>query len=95
MSGAEDGRDWWMETLPIRIGRHPDNDVYLAYDTRISRHHAEIIERFGQIYLRDLGSTNGTFLIGQRLQGSMPLPLGILFRVGSTMLRLTREARGE
>ena len=45
------------------IGRHSDNDIRIAHDT-VSKHHAEIICRDGRHFIRDLGSTNRSFIEG-------------------------------
>ena len=50
------------------IGRAPDVDIFLD-DHTVSRHHAEVSEReAGTLWLRDLGSTNGTYLNGQLVE---------------------------
>lgn len=51
----------------IVIGRGDDCDVKLNSD-RVSRHHCEVLFRDGHFELRDLGSTNGTYLDGQRVR---------------------------
>ncbi|MFU8817494.1 MAG: FHA domain-containing protein, partial [Pseudomonadales bacterium] len=59
--------------LPIRdactVGRSGDNDLQLEED-HISRFHAELAARGGAVWLRDLGSANGTFINGERLSGA-------------------------
>ncbi len=57
-----------FETSVIRIGRAGDNDLVLADGERqvASRHHAELRSVDGAWRMRDLGSTNGTFVNGQR-----------------------------
>ena len=50
----------------ISIGRAPDNDVVLD-DRRVSRRHAEVRLRLGKHTLYDLGSTNGTFVNGKKV----------------------------
>ena len=47
----------------ITIGRLSDNDIRIAHDT-VSKHHAELICREGRYLLRDLGSTNHSFIGG-------------------------------
>jgi HD-GYP domain-containing protein (c-di-GMP phosphodiesterase class II) len=65
---------------PFRIGRLDDND--LAFDNPyISRHHAEIVEKDGGHIIRDLGSTSGTYVNGQRVVEHVLLD-GDLIRLG-------------
>jgi hypothetical protein len=51
---------------PLRIGRKPGNDLVLA-DEKTSGQHAEIVPEGDRCLLRDLGSTNGTFLDGKKV----------------------------
>jgi len=89
MSSAEDGRAWRLPNLPAKIGRAPENEVVLAYDSRVSRRHAELILIQGRVFLRDLGSRNGTFVGAKRIHAPTPLDDGALFRVGNTWLRFS------
>jgi HD-GYP domain-containing protein (c-di-GMP phosphodiesterase class II) len=51
----------------LRIGRHDDND--LVFDNPyLSRYHAEIFSDGPRILIRDLGSTSGTFVNGERIK---------------------------
>lgn len=52
---------------PTRLGRLPDNDIVLS-DKRVSRHHAEVVQRDGRWVVRDTGSTNGTAVNGKVLK---------------------------
>ena len=51
----------------VLIGRGEDCDIQLTSD-RVSRHHCEAVFRDGHFELHDLGSTNGTYLNGRRIQ---------------------------
>jgi len=53
----------------IRIGRAPDNDIIIN-DSYISAHHAEIRVENGNMVIYDLGSLNGTYVNGKRIQSS-------------------------
>ena len=66
----------------IQIGRDPSNDVVLDAPT-ISRYHA-LVERVGQRYrVRDLGSTNGTFVNDLRIAAETWLQSGDAIRIGA------------
>ncbi|TMD58592.1 MAG: DUF2662 domain-containing protein [Chloroflexi bacterium] len=64
MSG--EGRRVPVGAGTISIGRAPDNDIVLD-DRRVSRRHAEVRLRLGKHTLYDLGSTNGTFVNGKKV----------------------------
>jgi hypothetical protein len=51
----------------IRIGRALDNDIILE-DRRVSRHHAQLRQRYGRYLLHDLDSTGGTMVNGFRVK---------------------------
>jgi hypothetical protein len=58
----------------LYIGRDPSACGLVSQDPSISRRHAEIFVESGYTYLRDLGSSNGTWVNGQ-LVGGQPVPL--------------------
>jgi hypothetical protein len=62
----EDGETITVDGRPLRIGRGPDNDLVVP-DIRISRYHAVIEPVPSGWIVRDLDSTNGTFLDGDRV----------------------------
>jgi putative nucleotidyltransferase with HDIG domain len=68
ISGASKGRTLALEepTLPLSIGRDPDNTIALEH-TAISRYHCRITAEGDAYFVEDLGSTNGTFLNGRRV----------------------------
>ena len=51
----------------VTIGRAADNKIQLN-DKTISAHHAQIVTYFNASYVGDLGSTNGTFVNGKKVQ---------------------------
>jgi len=51
----------------VTIGRNIDNDIHID-DSTISSHHARIILGSGNSIIEDLGSTNGTYVNGQRIK---------------------------
>ena len=68
------------------IGRGSDSDVFLP-DHLLSRRHAEIEPRGGAFYIIDLGSTNGTFLNGERVEGEIALESGDRITIGGVEIR--------
>ena len=67
-----------------RIGRAPDNDIVLNANT-VSSYHAEIFVKNGQFHIKDMDSTNGTKVNGERVSES-PLELGTKLKIGETEL---------
>jgi len=71
----------------ILIGRADDSTLVLTDDFASSRH-ARLTNRSGQWYVEDLGSTNGTYLDQQRVQGPLLVGPGQPIRIGQTVLEL-------
>jgi signal transduction histidine kinase len=67
------------------IGRIDGMDIVLA-DKAISRKHAEVFYRDSQWFIRDLGSSNGTFINEQRITEPIPLKNNDQIRCGATVL---------
>jgi SARP family transcriptional regulator, regulator of embCAB operon len=65
-----------------RIGRRPDNDVVLD-DDDVSRYHAVVIDTGTGFVISDLRSTNGVYVAGRRIRGSVTLADGDQIRIGS------------
>jgi S1-C subfamily serine protease len=72
------------------IGRHPGSDVPFdpEADLQVSVRHAAVFKQGGGFLIRDLGSTNGTFLNGRRVRGDLPLEPGDVLQLGPTGPRL-------
>lgn len=74
------------EGKPLRVGRAADSALILL-DPSISRRHAEFVLRDGLLHVRDLASTNGTF-IGEKRVEQATLKLGDYIRLGDCELVL-------
>jgi pSer/pThr/pTyr-binding forkhead associated (FHA) protein len=69
------------------IGRISEGPGCLASDPELSRHHAEIVRApTGEFTIKDLSSTNGTFINGMRLNTPAVLTIGDVIEVGATKL---------
>ena len=76
---------------PIHIGRAPHNDLVLIHD-QISWHHATAWVEGGNVWVRDLESSNGTFIDERQLRGADILPNnGTLSLGGAITLRIAGE----
>jgi FHA domain len=71
----------------VVFGRAAENDVVLEGDPYASSRHSTVIVRNGERVVRDLGSTNGTFVDGAPLEGEHVLRIGDELRIGETELR--------
>ncbi len=58
-----------------RVGQHGESEILIKHDT-VSRRHAEIEVKGGKAELRDLSSTNGTFVNDVKVEGARPLAPG-------------------
>lgn len=68
----------------LTIGRDITNDIVIN-DPEVSRHHCRLTQGSGGYTLEDLGSTNGTFVNGQRLTGPRPLSHNDMIGLGETV----------
>jgi len=82
LSGADAGHEGQFDHDVIRIGQQEGNHFVLTDDT-VSRRHAEISRTADGIVLRDLGSTNGTFVDQVRVKAVF-LGERMVFRVGKS-----------
>jgi predicted component of type VI protein secretion system len=69
------------------LGRHDDCIIRIK-SSQVSRKHCELFEAGGKLTVRDLGSSNGTFVNGKRVLGQQPLKVGDELTVGSVTLRV-------
>jgi pSer/pThr/pTyr-binding forkhead associated (FHA) protein len=78
-----------LKQEPLQIGRAEACHVRLN-DRYSSQFHARLYPADGAWYLEDLGSTNGTYLNRQRVQGTSEVHAGDQIRIGRTTLELRR-----
>jgi predicted component of type VI protein secretion system len=101
----------WIETgqvfplplgRPVVIGRRRKGEIVLG-DSHVSRRHCEAHWDGCRVWVRDLNSTNGTYLNARRRHGGVPVsgPEGVLLRLGDVLhlgdvrLRLGTPSRAE
>jgi len=81
-----------LSAAPVHIGRAPDNTLSLI-DERLSWHHAVFWLEHGCAWVRDLASTNGTFVNGQRVRGATPIHPGDEVTLGGQVRVALRDSR--
>lgn len=94
ISGRSIGQMFVLSREETTLGRAPECDVYLD-DEGVSRHHAKVIRQDDAVILMDLGSTNGTWHEGERVQ-VLTLEDGMKVQVGtSTILQFRYQDEKE
>ena len=84
LQGPDKGRRYELPDAPALVGR--ESRALPLSDNTVSRRHAELVPSDGDWILRDLGSSNGTYVNGQRVGNTYQLKLGDQIRVGRTLM---------
>lgn len=84
------GRTCELKAEKTTIGRVEDN-VFCIPESSVSSHHAEIVLKGDQVMVKDLGSTNGTFINGEKVSETVLKP-GQILRLGNLEMRLETGA---
>ncbi len=67
MRGPNAGSTFRLDNDLTTAGRHPDSDIFLD-DVTVSRRHVEFYRENGRFTVRDVGSLNGTYVNGSRIE---------------------------
>lgn len=95
VSGNHTGRLFVLDRGEHLIGRARSADVTID-DKAASQRHAKIVQHETQYTLVDLGSTNGTYVNDELVDGEAPLRIGDVIRIGETLLTfLDEQGAGE
>ncbi len=86
------GKSYELKVDKTTIGRVDDNSFQIS-EGSVSSHHCEVLLRGKDVVVKDLSSTNGTFVNGERVTTEAPLKPGQILRLGQIEMRLeTGEA---
>ena len=94
LKGKPQGKELPIRVSPFIIGRGPECQLRPNSDM-VSRLHCALTIQGDQVNIRDLGSTNGTIVDGERLTGSLTLTDGDIFQVGPLVFQVVLRAVGE
>lgn len=83
----QDGQVQELKDAVITIGRLDENRIYLT-DTNVSRRHCVIVSYLDDVWIYDLGSTQGVFLDGKKIDRKAYLEGVHVLKLGQTELRL-------
>lgn len=81
------GEEFDLDSTPLTVGRGAQNDVSIEGDEFASARHVRVEPRRDGVWVSDVGSTNGTYVNGVRIDRPRKLAQGDLVRVGETELR--------
>jgi pSer/pThr/pTyr-binding forkhead associated (FHA) protein len=90
LSAGMTGRTQELKVEKTTIGRVEDNTFQIA-EPSVSSHHCEVLLRGNDVVVRDLNSTNGTFINGEKVAESAIKP-GQILRLGQIEMRLETDA---
>ena len=80
------GRSYELKVDRTTIGRVDDN-AFPIIEASVSSHHCELLLRGGDVIVKDLNSTNGTFINGEKITEAALKP-GQILRLGQVEMRL-------
>lgn len=78
-----------LTSFPVLVGRQ-EGLALAGASPNMSRYHAEIVDRGGRLYVRDLGSKNGTYVNRERLESERALEEGDVVHFADAGFRLVR-----
>jgi two-component system, cell cycle response regulator len=90
LAGTQMGAAFALTAHATLIGRNPRAHVALD-DHGVSRNHARVLHRDGQYEIQDMGSTNGTFVNGERVEQGVLLRDGARIQMGNAVLRFALQ----
>src|SRR6185369_756 len=90
LSAGMTGRSHELKADTTTIGRVEDNTFQIA-EPSVSSHHCEILLKGSEVMVKDLGSTNGSFINGEKVTESVLKP-GQILRLGQIEMRLETDS---
>jgi pSer/pThr/pTyr-binding forkhead associated (FHA) protein len=92
-NGKKVGTTFLVWKSPYIIGRHEQADLKIT-NPQVSVYHCSIVIRGNEVWVRDMDSTNGTFINDERVKGEERLGIGDRLQVGPAVFEIIQEATG-
>jgi EAL domain-containing protein (putative c-di-GMP-specific phosphodiesterase class I) len=92
LSPRDPAREFPIHAAVFSVGRKPDNALSIPSHS-VSGYHAEFLQTEAGLLVRDLNSTNGTFVNGQRLEGEVQVHGGDLVQFATEVFRIGHSTR--
>src|ERR1700753_1039532 len=92
IKGPDRGEQVHLSTKPVTFGSAPACDLVLS-DQTVARRHAMALLEGNEVLVRDLGSTNGSFIQGSRFK-EITVGFGAEIKLGRTVIKVLPEEEG-
>lgn len=92
LTPRDPAREFPIHASVFSVGRKPDNSLSIPSHS-VSGYHAEFLQTEAGLIVRDLNSTNGTFVNGQRLEGEVQVHGGDLVQFATEVFRVGQSIR--
>ncbi len=93
LSEGMTGQSYELKVDKTTIGRVEDNTFQIPHPS-VSSHHCEVLLKGNDVVIKDLNSTNGTFINNQQVTGEAVLKPGQILRLGQVEIRLEAPGAG-
>lgn len=92
-NGKHAGTMYLVHKSPYIIGRHEQADLRIG-NAQVSVQHCCVVVRGTEVWVRDLGSTNGTLVNDEQIAGEVRLGVSDRLQVGPAVFEVIQEATG-
>ena len=93
VNGKKAGATYLVFKSPYIIGRHDQADLKIC-NPQVSVYHCSIVIKGNEVWVRDMDSTNGTFINNERVDSEQRLVIGDQLQVGPAVFEVLQEATG-
>lgn len=85
---TESGTVFTLQEGQNAVGREPGLPISLNGESSVSRHHADVTRKGSELFVADVGSTNGTYVNGSKITGETQVQTGDVIQFGAVRVRV-------